>query len=207
MSSFLNELNWRSATKKFDVAKPVGKDKLDQILTSIRMAPTSFGLQPFEVQVVTNADLKSQLQASGWGQPQFSTSTAVLVFVADTKVDNRIEQMMESKSKGNAEIRASMKDYEAIMKGWSKGLTPDAAKSWAQKQAYIALGFAMAACAELKVDSCPIEGFLPPEFDRILGLPAHKFSTVVLAVGTAVAGDPQFPKWRFSDADLFVHKP
>ena len=203
MTDFLSQLNWRNATKKFDPAKPVSPDKLAQVLAAIRMAPTSFGLQPFEVHVVKNAALKDTLKASGWGQEQFAHATAVLVFVADTKVTERIDRMLDQRSGGDPAARAAMKDYEGMMKGWAKELSPEAAKAWAQKQCYIGLGFGLAACAELGIDSCPMEGFVPPEFDKALGLAPHLFSSVALAIGTAPEGYQPFPKWRFSNQEIF----
>jgi nitroreductase / dihydropteridine reductase len=203
MANFLSQLNWRNATKLFDPSKHLSSEDLDKICSAIRLAPTSFGLQPFEVLVVKSPDLKEKLKAAGWGQDQFSTAEAVIVFVANTNVEDRIEQMLQSRSGGNAEARASMKGYEAMMTGWAKNLTPEMKKSWAQKQCYIGLGFGLAACAELGVHSCPMEGFVPAEFDKILGLSAHLHSTVVLCVGQASANDVQHPKWRFSHDVMF----
>ena len=57
----LNDLlNWRYATKKMDPSKSVPQDKVDAIVEAIRMAPTSSGTQPFELFVVTNADIREQ---------------------------------------------------------------------------------------------------------------------------------------------------
>jgi nitroreductase / dihydropteridine reductase len=192
MGSFLSQLEWRNATKKFDESKKVSDADLGRILGAIRMAPTSFGLQPFYVRMVKDAGLKAKLQAAGWGQAQFPTSTATLVFVARTDVKTRIEEMMVSRSKGDPAERAKLKD----------GLDAATAKAWAQKQCYIGLGFGLAACAELGIDSCPMEGFAPAEFDAILGLPKGHFSTVVLTVGTAAVDALKFPKWRFPTEDI-----
>jgi nitroreductase/dihydropteridine reductase len=202
MSSFLNRLEWRSATKKFDEKYKLPEADLGKILAAIRMAPTSFGLQPFYVRVVTSAETKRKLQEAGWNQPQFSTSSAALVFVARGDVMDRIEEMMRDRTKGDAQARQQLAEYEAMMKGFVSAIGPDKATAWAQRQVYIALGFALAACAELGVDSCPMEGFSPDEFNRILGLPAHHHATAVLTVGKVAGDSSAYPKWRFPESDL-----
>jgi nitroreductase / dihydropteridine reductase len=203
MATFLSRLEWRNATKKFDAAQKVSQADLDKICEAVRMAPTSFGLQPFYVKVITQENTKSQMQAAGWGQPQFPTSTACLVFVARNDVLHRIDEMLTLRSGGDSSKRAQMKDYEEMMKGFASAKSEAELTTWAQKQCYIALGFAMAACAELGVDSCPMEGFSSPDFDRILNLPKGHTSTVVLAVGKAAADFTPFPKFRFPKSDLF----
>ena len=200
--TFLTQLNWRHATKAFDPQKKVGDADLDKILEAIHMAPTSFGLQPFYVRVVKDEGLKQTMQAAGWGQAQFPTATAILVFIARSDAKARIEEMMTSRSGGDAAKRAQFKDYEGMMTGWAGGMTEDGLKVWAQKQAYIAMGFGLAAAAELGVSSCPMEGFGAGEFDAMLALPKGHYSTVVLAIGHEAAGGNPFPKWRFSKGDV-----
>jgi nitroreductase/dihydropteridine reductase len=99
-----------------------------------------------------------------------------------------------------------MQDYEKMMRSTFNGRTQDDLKAWAQKQAYIALGFGLAACAELQIDSCPMEGLVGPEFDKILGLEKDHFSSVMLAVGYRDPATHALPKVRFPEKDLFHRK-
>ena len=206
MSSFLSQLEWRHATKSFDSSKKISEGNLIKILTSIRMAPTSFGLQPFHVEVIKNEELKQKLQPHAWYQKQIVTCSHLLVFVAHSDIENRIEEYFTLLSGGNADERAKLKDYEGMMKGTLAPLTTEEKKIWAQKQAYIALGFAIAACAELSVDSCPMEGFLPGEFDKQLNLKPNEFTSVILAVGFRDPAISSLPKTRFPEKDLFHYK-
>ena len=206
MSSFLSQLEWRHATKGFDSSKKLSDGDLKKILNSIRMAPTSFGLQPFHVEVITNDELKKTLQPHAWHQKQIVTCSHLLVFVARNDIEKRIDDYFNLISGGNADARAKLKDYEGMMKGSFAPRTADEKKTWAQKQAYIALGFALAACAELSVDSCPIEGFLPAEFDKHLNLKPSESASVVLAIGYRDPAVPNLPKARFSEKDLFHYK-
>ena len=202
MTQFLEQLQWRNATKAFDKGNPVSEQDLKTVFTAIQHTPTSFGLQPFYVRVVKDEPTLKALHAAGWGQAQFTTSTAVLVFVARTDIPARTEEMFTALSGGNPEARAGFAAYEGMIKEWLATQTPESFKVWAQKQAYIALGFGLAACAELGIDSCPMEGFDPAAFDKILNVPAGQFSSVVLAIGKRAADYKPLPKFRFPLADI-----
>ena len=93
MATFLSQLNWRNATKKFDPSNNVNDATIEKICEAVRMAPSSFGLQPYYVKVVRNPDMKKKLQEVGWGQQQFPTCTAVFVFVARSHVLARIDEV------------------------------------------------------------------------------------------------------------------
>lgn len=201
-SNFLSQLEWRRATKAFDEKATLSDADLQKISNAIRFTPTSFGLQPFYVKVVKDAATKQKFQAAGWNQVQFTTCSAVLVFVAVTDMAKRIDEFFTHTSGGKADVRAGMKAYEDMMKGALLSQTPDQIKSWTQKQAYIALGFALAACAELGIDSCPMEGFDPAQFDKILNLPNGHYSTVVLTVGKRAPSFTPMPQFRFPQSDL-----
>ena len=205
-STFLNRLEWRHATKGFDSNKPVSEEHLHSILRAIRMAPTSFGLQPFLVEVIQDQKLKDKLFPHAWNQKQVVTCSALLVFVARTNLEGRITDYIQTASGGNADIKAKMADYEKMMRSTFNGRSEEDLKAWAQKQAYIALGFGLAACAELEIDSCPMEGLVGAEFDKILGLENGYYSSVTLAVGYRDPAVAALPKVRFSEKDLFRFK-
>jgi nitroreductase/dihydropteridine reductase len=206
MSTFLSQLNWRRAVKSFDRQKPVPESDIKKILEAIHMAPTSFGLQPFRVEVIKDAALKTKLQAAAWNQDQITSSSTLLVFVADAHIEARINDLFEKMSGGQSAARENLKPYEGMMRGALLGRSPEELKSWAAKQAYIALGFAMAAAAELKVDCCPMEGFSGADFDKILGLPAGHSSSVVLAIGYRSTEVPLNPPFHFPQSAIFNHR-
>ena len=139
----------------------------------------------------------------GFNQAQFSDASHVLVFCGRSDVAARIDEYEEMATGGDEAFREKMAGYMGIMRGAFEGKSEAEVLDWADRQAYIALGFAMAACAELEIDSCPMEGFLPAGFDKILEVPEHMKSVVSLAVGYRSA-DPRHPKLRYSEDDLFT---
>jgi nitroreductase len=201
--SFLSQLERRYATKKFDTQHPISDEQFKAVLNAIRMAPTSLGLQPFHVTIVKSAEIKAQLAANGWNQPQFTTADYVLVFSARTDVlerGNRFTTDMLAKGAPADKMEA----FSNMVKGLDAGFTSnDARIAWSKYQAYIALGFGLAAAAELGIDSCPMEGFDRNAFKKILGLPENHYPAAVLALGNHAAADVAYPKYRFVEEDLF----
>jgi nitroreductase len=204
--TFLENLSWRYATKAFDTTKKLTDDQLTKIRTAIQMAPTSYGLQPFHVVEVTDTETRLKIQDAGYGQAQLVQADRLFVFCSRTDLQNRITSFIELSSGGNAEVKEKMAVYENTMRGALGGLDDTAAKSWSAKQSYIALGFALAACAEMQVDSCPMEGFDASAVSQILGLPAHISAQAILAVGYRASTDTPRPKVRFAVEELISIK-
>jgi len=200
--TFLQNLNWRHATKAFDASKKVSDADLDTLKEAILMSPTSFGLQPFHVKVITDSAVREKIKPVSWDQSQITDSSHLLVFCARTDVADRINEYFEIASNGNSEVREKMKLYENLMEESLTTRSPEALEEWANRQTYIAHGFALAACAELQIDSCPIEGFDPKAVDKILDLPSHLKSVVMLPIGYR-AEDPHHAKVRYPESDLF----
>ncbi|RJQ33670.1 NAD(P)H-dependent oxidoreductase [Candidatus Parcubacteria bacterium] len=204
---FLANLNWRFATKEFDITKPVSADDLGKVLEAIRLAPSSYGLQPFHVYVIEDMKLKKDIKANGFLQKQFDTASYLLVFCARIDKDDmrkRVDEYVELVAHGDKMEKVKLEPGRLIRKGSIQKKSKDEFICWAQKQCYIALSFGMAACAELQIDSCPMEGFSKEAVDRILDLPDNLNSTVILALGHRKLG-PKNEKTRFSDKDLFTH--
>ncbi|WP_050524191.1 NAD(P)H-dependent oxidoreductase [Pseudorhodobacter wandonensis] len=182
----LNEkLNWRYATKKMDPSKKVSQDKLDRILEAARLAPTSSGLQPFEVIVVTNPDVRAKLQEAGFGQSQITDSTALLVFAAwDNYTEARIDSVLELTEAVRGMKSDTLTGYFDRLKGMYLPRDERVNFEHAARQAYIGLGLAVTAAAFEEVDATPMEGFEPEKFDEILGLRKRGLKSVaILPVG------------------------
>lgn len=176
-----DRLNWRYATKKMDPSKKVSQDKLDRILEAIRLAPTSSGLQPFEVIVVKNPEIREKLREAGNGQGQITDSSAVLVFAAwDTYTDARIDSVLAMTEDQRGMKSDTLTGYFDRLKGIYVPRDARTNFEHAARQAYIGLGLAVTAAAFEEVDATPMEGFDPDRFDAILGLRARGLRTVAI---------------------------
>jgi nitroreductase len=123
--SFLSQLNWRYATKSFDVTRKVSDADLDMILEAMRLTPTSFGMQPYHFYIVSNQDIKDKIQAAAWNQSQIGTSSHLIVFVARTDLVALKEEFFEGLSGGNPEVRAHLKGYEDMVAGFVASKTDE----------------------------------------------------------------------------------
>lgn len=175
-----DHLNWRYATKKMDPTKPVAQEKVDAIIEAIRMAPTSSGTQPFELIVVTNPDIKSQICKAASDQTPVTDGSHLLVFAAwDTYTAERIDEVANLNIEKRGDLPLIGQYYGNLKANY---VPRDAEVNYAHaaRQAYIALGFGMIAAAEQEVDSTPMEGFDPAAVDKILGLKERGLRSVVL---------------------------
>ena len=178
--STIEALNWRYATKEMN-GKAVPQEKVDLILEAARLAPTSSGLQPYRVIVITNPDLKQTLFAHSFSQSQIIDSSHLLVFAAwDTYTEDRINAVYTHIHNERGTPPESTTDYQKMLVGSYVPRTDEVNFNHAARQAYIGLGMALTEAAIQKVDATPMEGFDNAAYDKILGLQERGLKSVAL---------------------------
>ena len=187
--SFTSSLEWRRAVKHFGT----GEVDTTPVLQAMINAPSSFGLQPYKIVAVSNKELKEKLKPVSYNQPQITECHTLFILCARTDVEVRATEYLEATDG----VKRGMKD---MLMGFV-GYLPDKT-AWAARQAYISLGFGLAAAAEHKIASCPMEGFNGAEVAKILELPSTLVPVVYLAVGEAIEEDGTYPRFRFPESDL-----
>lgn len=185
-------LEWRYATKKFDSRKTVPADKLERIIEAVRLAPTTSGLQPFELFVVSNKDLRAKIRAVSWNQAQVTDCSHLLVFAAwDDMTADRVNRMFDFTNEVRGFTNEGWESYRQKLLGIVAERGTEANYQASARQAYIGLGLALVAAAFEGVDATPMEGFDPAAVDEILGLNAkHLRSVIIMPIGyRAAEGD------------------
>ncbi|MEO8234505.1 MAG: NAD(P)H-dependent oxidoreductase [Flavobacterium sp.] len=208
MSTFIENQNWRYATKKFDATKKVSATDLETLKEAIRLSSSSYGLQLYKIILVENPELRAKLQPASWGQTQIIDASHLIVFanqtnVGETEIDSYIENISQTR---NLPIDA-LSGYGDFMKGAITPLSEEAKNIWTAKQTYLALGNLLNAAAELKIDVTPMEGFDPKQYNEILGLDKLNLNaSVIAAVGYRHEEDAtqHYKKVRKSNEDLFI---
>lgn len=185
MSTFIENQNWRYATKKFNSEKKISNSDLEILKEAIQLSSSSYGLQPYKVLIIENEEIRKQLQPASWGQSQITEASHLFVFASVTNVDTEyITRYAENMAKTRNIPFDSVKGYADFMIGNIASLTPEKQIIWAQKQAYLALGNLLNAAAELKIDVTPMEGFLPEQYNEILDLKEKGLhATLVATIG------------------------
>jgi len=209
-NSFIDALNWRYATKKFDSAKKISEKDLNELLESARLSASSFGLQPWKFVVVEDKNLREKLKGEGFGQPQITDASHLIVLCSIRNLDEKyIKKYIEHVAKIRGISVDALKGSEDMMVGFAKQLGKQEMLNWTKKQTYIALGILLSACALKKIDASPMEGFNPEKFDEILGLEKLGLSSAVLcAVGYRSEKDEtqHDKKVRFDMKDIVIKK-
>ena len=202
--AILNALHWRYATKQFDQSRKVSDEDLNTIFEAIRLAPTSAGLQPFQVVAVTDPTVKAAMHKAAREQGQVLTASHVLVFCARPDTSDRVNRLLGHLEKiGTPAERINLLRKRSRLGNIIMKLT-FSKKSWTARQAYIALGFALLTAAQLGIDACPMEGFQPGKLAKVLALPKGLFPVALLALGYRSADDTVRPKYRLPREELFA---
>lgn len=180
----IEALHWRYATKKMNGEK-VPQEKLDYILEAARLAPSSSGLQPYEIFVISNPEMLEKIKPLAWNQSQITDCSHLLVFAAwDGYSLERITKVFDRTIAERGLPADTMDDYKKTLWGMYEPLPTEWHANHAARQAYISLGIAMVAAAEQQVDATPMEGFSPEELDKVLGLKEKGLkSAVILPLG------------------------
>lgn len=179
--SLLEQAKWRYATKKYDSSKKIDQNLVDQIVEAARLAPTSSGLQPFKVIVITNEEVKKQIVPIARGQQQVADCSHLLVFaVWDNYTEERIDHIYQIITKEREQPADRYKEYTDFLKSTYLSHPDSNNFAHAARQSYISLAYAMAMAAELKVDSTPMEGFDTDALDKLLDLNQKGLKSVTL---------------------------
>lgn len=209
-NTILNDLHWRYATKQFDPTKKVSEKDFQELLETLRLSASSFGLQPWKFIVVTDAKLRKELQQHAWNQAQIVDASHLIVLCARTDVNEAyVKKYVETLAAHRKVPVDSLKKYQDMMLDFIVHNDRTALLAWAKLQVYLALGSLLTVCAHKRIDSCPMEGFDASAFDRILDLEKLHLTTAVLCpVGYRSADDKYATaaKVRFGMDEVVVRK-
>ncbi|MEM9835946.1 MAG: NAD(P)H-dependent oxidoreductase [Bacteroidota bacterium] len=209
MSTVIDALRWRYATKKFDAHRVVPDASISTIKEAVNLAATSYGLQPYRVVLVTDPEVKAKLREAAYGQPQLTDASHIFVFATKTDmteayVDDYMQRMADTRG---IDV-ANLEGFSNAIKGSVQAKGPDKIFDWNARQTYIGLGHLLMTAAIHDIDACPMEGFNPTQVDEILGLQEKGLSaSVIAAVGYRSEEDQlaAAPKVRLP-LDEFFHE-
>lgn len=206
-STIEEQLSWRYATKRFDSTKKISAADWHTLEESLRLAPSSFGLQPWRFIVVKNPEVRKQLQPLSWNQPQIIEASHLVVIAAKKEVTHAdVDAYLSLISSVRGAPLSSLQTYGGMMKGFLDNLAAHGhCEAWSTRQAYLALGMLLSTAAALKIDSCPLEGIDPIAYDETLHLNQSGYSTkVACALGYRSSEDAtaSYSKVRYPRAQV-----
>ena len=187
----IENLKWRYAVKKFDHHKILSDNQINILKQAFNLTATSYGLQPIKLLIIKNKDIQRQLVEHSYNQQQIHQASHLLVICTDTKLDesdvdkyfDRVKELRKTPDK-------IVSSFRAYLKNVITGKSAQDLFSWGKNQAYLALGNLLTVCANEKIDSCPMEGFIPEKYDKILNLKEKNLTSVlVLPIGFRAEDD------------------
>lgn len=208
--TLLDALQWRYATKKFDAARKIPAETWAALEQSLVLTPSSFGLQPWQFLIVDNPELRARLVGASWGQTQVvDASHLVVLLVRKDLGDDHVDRYMERTAVLRDVSVESMDPFKKLINQSLASARRDGRlDTWQTHQLYIALGQFMTAAALLGVDTCPMEGLVPAQYDEILGLTGTGWATVCACPAGYRADDDKYaatPKVRFEASEVIRH--
>jgi nitroreductase len=208
-SDLLESLNYRYATKAFDPTRKINAESLSALKTCLTLTPSSFGLQPWKFIVVDSPEIREKLKSASWGQTQVTEASHLVVLTARTDLTQKdIDKWINRLSEVQETPVEKLAGYAGMISSFTSNMSAIEKQAWNTRQVYIALGQLMTAAAIIGVDTCPLEGISPNDYDEILGLKKSGYATAVAcALGYRSVGDKyaDAKKARFSSADLITH--
>lgn len=209
--TLLEALRWRYATKAFDAGRSIPEDLWQTLEDTLVLTPSSYGLQPWRFLVIRDAALKADLRPHSWNQSQITDASHLVVLLSRRRIEERdLDRLINATAESRGLDPTTLAGYRQMMaKDLVEGPRSATIERWASNQVYIALGNLMTAAALLGIDTCPIEGFSPADYDRLLGLDGSDYrSCVVCACGYRSAEDRYagLAKVRYDGADLIERR-
>ncbi|NDV42402.1 NAD(P)H-dependent oxidoreductase [Flagellimonas sediminis] len=193
----IENLEWRYATKKFDPLVKIGTSDIEKLKKAVQLSVSSYGLQLYKVLIIEDQELKQELRKASWDQSQITDASHLFVFCNYTDRDDRhIDNYIQSVADIQGTTVEALSGYGTFIKQSLAAKTNTEWNHWAERQTYLALSNLLAACAELQIDACPMEGFESERYNEILGLSSKGLNAAVIApVGYRATDDhTQFRK-------------
>lgn len=195
MNKFIESLEWRYATKKFNPEKQVSDQDIEYLKEAVRLSVSSFGLQLYKVLIIKDKDIKARLVEPTYNQKQVEQASHVFIFCSILNPgDSHVDKFIENISNIREVSVDSIKGFGDLMKKFIKDKTPAQVEVWADKQNYIAMTNLLNACAYLGIDSCPMEGFSPQKYDEVLGLTEKNLKACLVVPVGYRADDDKYSK-------------
>lgn len=181
MNTYLENLQWRYATKIFDTSKKVSSEDLQEIMEAFRLSASSLGLQPWKLLIIENQELKNQIMEGARNQTHIGNNSHLLVFTKPTTITtNLAERHLNTTSTVTGASREQLAGYESMLYQFISGLSETEADTWAREQVFLALGNVLGFLASKRIDACPVGGFDKQKINEVLQLKEKGLESVVL---------------------------
>ena len=195
--SIIKKLQWRYATKKFDTTKLLSEADLSTLKEAFNLTALSYGLQTLKLVIIEDKTLRERLVPMSYGQRQVADASHLFVICIQNEIDEvDVHKHFNTIKAVRNTPDSVLEPFKNQLKSTIEGMPTEKRMIWATNQAYIALGNLMTVCAIEGIDSCPMEGFMPTEIDKALGLESHGLRSVLMLPVGYRASDDMFAEFK-----------
>ncbi|UOE47389.1 nitroreductase family protein [Mucilaginibacter sp. SMC90] len=205
--SLVTSFEWRYATKKYNTSKKIDPAVFKDLTETVRLAPSSFGLQPYKFLLIEDKSKLEEISRAAHGQPQITTGAHVMVLAVETNIDEKtVASYIDKAATARQTERKNLEPREQFVNTVLSKLDYNQRIIWAEKQAFLAVGVFVSAAAEAGIDASPMEGFDNATVDAILGLKEKNLTSALLFVIGYRSEEDEFaaiPKVRKPKEEIF----
>ncbi|MFP2994622.1 NAD(P)H-dependent oxidoreductase [Spongiivirga sp. MCCC 1A20706] len=201
--NIIESLKWRYAVKKFDASRALTDEKITVLKNAFNLTATSYGLQPVKLIIINDKKLKEELVPHSWDQRQVADASHLLIFAIENSIDNQYINTYFNRVKEIRKTPDSVLDpfKESLINSFEEK-SKNEIMNWATRQAYLVMGNLLTVCAVEKIDACPMEGFIPEEYNRVLELDKQGLSAVLVMPVGYRAKDDMFSNFKKVRKDI-----
>lgn len=180
----LDKLKSRKSVKLFN-GELISDKIIFDLVESCNLTPTSLGIQPVRLVVISSEEYKALLKPHSFYQPQIESCSHLFLFTVMNEISvEYIDSYLKLMSSKREVPLESLNGFKATLVKWFSNQTKEEYNSWAKNQAYLTLGSFLNTLAMENISGCAMEGFNPNAFDELLDLTSKNLSSVVIcAVG------------------------
>jgi nitroreductase len=177
----------RRSVRHFDPEHKMSKKEVEKLLSLAVQSPTAFNIQNWRFVVLQDAELRKQIRAAAWDQPQITEASLLIILCADLKAWEKepIRYWRSSPEPVREFIVPAIQQYY-------EGLD-QVQRDEAMRSCGIAAQTLMLAAQSMGYDSCPMDGFDFEEVAALINLPDDHTISLFVAVGKGL-DEPEGPK-------------
>lgn len=186
METFLTKMQNRYTVKKYNSERKLDSEIIEQLKSILHLSPSSINSQPWKFTFVEDSKAKSEFaEVSYFNKEKINDSQLLIVFQVLKNTEDFEKQIEKNLPDGSIEY------YNKMIKPHGEDYT----KNWMANQVYLALGILLSACAQMEIDSTPMEGIEIAKYDAILN--NEKYTTLfAVAIGVRDENDFNQPKLK-----------
>ena len=178
----------RRSVKHYDPDHVMSEHDLAELIRLTKLAPSSFNMQNYRILVVRDPEIRQQIRAAAWDQPQVTDASVLFIMCADLTA--HLADPANYWSHAPEEVQNIL---GPMIKPFYEG-NDTLIQDEAMRSAALAGMTLMLAAKDMGYDSCPMIGFDAAKVAELINLPENYAIGFMIPVGKQAQ-----PGWERGD--------